>query len=225
MLLPNACLHWYLLRVLCRSRSFLEHLSIPDSAFACIGRQLEVLCQFKSIHWTRILTEPTEHAARKVVGKRRQVLAVGLLVPNTRHDNQVFRAGQRAKIAGDAESFIIVGINIEPWCAPITFSYFRPLGRVLLSVNVLWILIAERDPKRLKQIHQQDLLCESAHKLPPRAASYPTTFYIYILTTSASSPGNSPIMVGVVMSQRRERGVESSTHSIRDRCAPGARRI
>src|SRR5215813_8260306 len=73
---------------------------------------------------------------------------------------------QCAKIAGDAESFISVGIDIEPWCAPKAFSYSGPLRRILLRVDVLRILVAERDPQRLKQINQQDLLEESAHKVP-----------------------------------------------------------
>src|SRR5262249_27497968 len=122
LLLPSAMEPTYSLLVLCRSRSLLQHLAIPDSAFACIARQLEVLGQLKSIHRTGILTEATEHAAREVVSERRQVLATGLLVPLAGHHNQVLRAGQRAKIAGNAECFIGVGIDIEPWRTPIAFS-------------------------------------------------------------------------------------------------------
>src|SRR5229473_1080909 len=101
--LPPANRPTYSLLVLRRSRSLLKHLSVPDSTFACIARQLEVLGQFKGIHRTGILTEPTEHAAREVVGELRQVLATGLLVPHAGYHNQVLRTGQRAEIAGDAE--------------------------------------------------------------------------------------------------------------------------
>src|SRR6516165_12090069 len=58
-------------RVMDRSRSLLKHLSVPDSALACVARQLEVLGQLKRIHQTGILTEPTEHATQQVVGERR----------------------------------------------------------------------------------------------------------------------------------------------------------
>src|SRR5262249_49798356 len=88
--------HTYSLRVLRRSRSLLEHLPIPDSVFSRMASQLKVLRQFECIHRTGILTEPTEHAARNVVGKSRQVLAVGLLVAQAGYHNQVFRTGQRA---------------------------------------------------------------------------------------------------------------------------------
>src|SRR5215471_12476593 len=136
----------YPLLVLRRYRSLLKHLSVPDATFACVARQLEVLGQLKSIHRTGVLTEPTEHAAREVVGERRQVLATGLLVPHAGYHNQVFRAGQRAKIAGDAKRFIGVGIDIESWRTPIAFGYFGPLRRILLSVDVFGTLIPERNP-------------------------------------------------------------------------------
>src|SRR5271165_825813 len=136
----------YSLLVLRRSRSLLKHLPVPDSAFACVTRQLEVLGQLKRIHRTGILAEPTEHAAREVVGERRKVLVMGLLVAHAGYDNQVFRTGKRTKIAGDAESFVRVWIDIEPRRTAIAFRYFGPLRRILLSVNVLWILIPEGDP-------------------------------------------------------------------------------
>src|SRR5437899_785628 len=79
------------LLVLRRSRSLFKRLSVPDSTFSCVARQLEVLGQLKRIHWTGILTEPTEHAAREVVGELRQVLATGLLVPHAGYHNQIFR--------------------------------------------------------------------------------------------------------------------------------------
>src|SRR5215831_2131614 len=132
--------------VLRRSRSLLKHLSVPDATFACVARQLEVLGQLKRIHRTGVLTEPAEHAAREVVGERRQVLAARLLVAHAGYYDQILRTGQRAKIAGDAECFIGIGIDIEPWGTPVAFSYFGPLRRILFSVDVLWILIPERDP-------------------------------------------------------------------------------
>jgi hypothetical protein len=144
----------HLLRVLRWSRSLLKHLSIPDSPFPCVARQLEVLRQFKGVHGTGILTEATEHAAREVVGKRRQVFAASLLVSHACYHDQIFRAGQRAQIAGDAESFISVRIDVESWRAPIAFCYSGPLSRILLGVDVLWILIPECDPQPLKQIYQ-----------------------------------------------------------------------
>src|SRR5258707_15696434 len=87
----------YFLRVLRRSRSLFEHLPIPDSAFACIARQLEVLRQFKCIHRTGILTEPTEHAAREVVGKSREVLAAGVLCPHAVYPDHALPPRLRAK--------------------------------------------------------------------------------------------------------------------------------
>src|SRR5215467_13197398 len=141
-----------------RSRSLLEYLPIPDSAFTRIARQLEILRQFKRVDRTGIFTEPTEHAAREVVGKRRQFLPPSLLVPQAAYHNQVFRTRQRAKIAGDAESFVCVRVEIEPRRAPIALSYSGSLRGVLLGVDVPWILMPERDPHPLQQIHQQDLL-------------------------------------------------------------------
>src|SRR5260370_32353532 len=102
----------YSLLVLRRSRSLLKHLPVPDSTFACVARQLKVLGQLKRIHRTGILAEPTEHAAREVVGERGQILVMGLLVAHAGYSNQVFRAGKRAKIARDAERFVRVGRDI-----------------------------------------------------------------------------------------------------------------
>ena len=94
---PPRNLSSYSLLILRGSRSLLKHLPVPDSTFA----GSEVLGQLK-----RIVAEATEHTAREVVGKCCQVLVVG----SARRwaDNQVFR-DKRAKIAGDAESFICVG--------------------------------------------------------------------------------------------------------------------
>src|SRR5215471_38039 len=94
------------LLVLGRSWSLLKHLSVPDSTFACVARQLKILSQLKSINWTGVLTEPAEHAAREVIGEPRQVFATGLIVPLAGHHHQVFRTGERTKSTGDAECFI-----------------------------------------------------------------------------------------------------------------------
>src|SRR5260370_27491333 len=100
----------YSLLVLRRPRSLLKHLAVPDSTFACVARQLEVLGQLKRIHRTRILAEPTEHTAREVVGEPGQILVIDLLVAHAAYYNQVFRAGKRAKIPGHADSFVSIGI-------------------------------------------------------------------------------------------------------------------
>src|SRR5260370_29695254 len=70
----------YSLLVRRRPRSLLKHLAVPDSTFACVARQLEVLGQLKRIHRTGILAEATEHTARQVRGRRGQILVMGLLV-------------------------------------------------------------------------------------------------------------------------------------------------
>ena len=68
------------------------------------------------------------------------------------------------KIAGDAESFISVGIDIEPWCAPKAFSYSGSFRRILLRVDVLRMLIPESHPEPLEEVYQEDLFKKIGHK-------------------------------------------------------------
>ena len=77
-----------------------------------------------------------------------------MLVPYAGHHNQVFRTGQRAKIAGDAKSFISLGINVEPGRPPIAFRYFGPFGWVVFGVDVFGALMAKCNPQALEQVDQ-----------------------------------------------------------------------
>src|SRR5438445_1710883 len=138
-----------------RRRSLLQAVAVPNRPFTGIGGHLKILRQFQTIGGTSILAKAAKHAARGVVGKRGEHLAPRSVVALPANYNQVFRAGQRAKIARDAQRFAGFWTVIEPRRAAIALGNHRPLQRILLGVDVLWVLGAEGQQQALPEVHHE----------------------------------------------------------------------
>jgi hypothetical protein len=154
---------WRLLLVLRRLRTFFQRLAIPDPAFASVAGEFEILREFEGIDGTSVLAEATEHAAAQVVGEVGQFLAAGLLVARARYHDQIFRASQRAQVTGDTHGLVGIGINIQPRRAPVPLRHLRPLQGILLGIDLLGILVAERDLQPLKQVDQKNFAEQALH--------------------------------------------------------------
>ena len=126
-----------------RSGSNFQAVPIPDGAFAIVMSHLEILSQLKAIGGASVLAQSAEHAARSVVSERGQNFSPCGVVSQPSHHDQVFRAGQRAQIAGNAKQFARLGIHVQPRCAAIALRYHRAFLRILLGCNVLGRLVAK----------------------------------------------------------------------------------
>jgi len=94
------------------SRPDFEPMTVPNGAFAAVAGQLEILREFEAICGASIFAQAAEHAARGIVRKRGEHFPARGIVALPAHYNQIFRAGQRAKVAGDAERFARLRIDI-----------------------------------------------------------------------------------------------------------------
>ena len=148
-----------------RRRSLLQAMAVPNRPFAGIGGHLKILRQFQTIGGTSILAKAAKHAARGVVGKRGKHFAARGIVALPANYNQVFRAGQRTKIARDAQRFAGFWTVIEPRRTAIALGNHRPLQRILLGIDVLWILRAERQQQALPEVHHKHAAKYFHHKL------------------------------------------------------------
>ena len=92
-------------------------MPVPDGSFASVVGHLEVLGQLQGVGRAGVLAETAKHAPREVVGEGGQNFAAALLVALPAHDDQVFRATQRAEVAGDAEGLAGFRVVIQS-CAP-----------------------------------------------------------------------------------------------------------
>src|SRR2546426_2240880 len=102
--------YYGLFPILRRLRALLQHLAVPDSAFAGVVGQLEVLGQLQRVRGTGVLAQSAEHAAAQVVSKIGEFLAAGLLVAFARDYDQVLWADQGTQVAGDAHGLVGIGI-------------------------------------------------------------------------------------------------------------------
>jgi hypothetical protein len=143
--------------------TFFQRLAIPDPALTSIAGEFEILRKFERVHGTGVLAEAAEHAAAQIVSKVGEFLAAGVLVARTRNHDQIFRARQRAQVAGNAHGLVGIGVHVQPGRAPVTLGHLRPLHGILLGINFLGILIAERDPQSLKQVNQENLAEKARH--------------------------------------------------------------
>src|SRR6266851_3575615 len=162
-----------LLTVLRGLRAFFKRLAVPDPTLAGVAGELEILRQFESVDRTGVLAQAAEHAAAQVVGEIGKFLAAGLLVALARDHDQIFGTSQRTQIAGNAHGLIRVGVHVEARCAAITLGHLRPFQRILLGIDFLGILIAERNLQSLKQIDQEDFAEQAWH--PHIGVSIPLT--------------------------------------------------
>ena len=114
-------------RVPRRRGAFLEAVAVPDRAFARIGSHLEILSELEAVGRARILAEAAEHATRGVIRKISEHLAArGVIAMPADHD-QIFRAGQRAQVAGDAQRFARFRIHVQARRAAVALGDHRPL--------------------------------------------------------------------------------------------------
>jgi len=130
-------------------------MPIPDRAFARVGGHLKILGQFQAIGRAGIFAQTAEHATGSVVGKRGQHFAPSGIVAVPPDDDQIFRAGQSAEIAGDTKSFAGFRVHIQARRAAIPFRHHRALLRILLGINIFWILRAEGEEQTLPKIRQK----------------------------------------------------------------------
>src|SRR5881397_2108361 len=99
--------------------SLLEHLAVPDETRARIGRQLEILRQLKTVSWTSFLAERAEHATRSIEDEFVENFFATRFAGDHHLDvhrndvDAIFRTRQRAKVAGDAERVVRLGIHVE----------------------------------------------------------------------------------------------------------------
>jgi hypothetical protein len=152
-----------LARVMRRGRANFQTVPVPDGAFAAETGHLEILRQFQAISWAGVFAQTAEHAARSVIRKCSQNFAPCGVVPQPSHHNQIFRACQRAQIAGNAKRFAGFGIDVQSRRPAIPLGHHRPLLRILLGGNVLRSLVTERDPHALEQVHQEDASQQFSH--------------------------------------------------------------
>ena len=115
-------------------RPFLKHLPVPDHPVPVVMRDLEVLSELQCVHWAGILTQSTEHAARKVVGEVRQLL-LAVFRPLPADHDQILRAGQRTQVAGDAEGLAGLRVVVEARGAAVALGDGRALEGVLLGIE------------------------------------------------------------------------------------------
>ena len=115
---------------------------------------------------------PQNMQRESVVGEGGQDLAArGIIALPADHD-QIFRAGQGAEIAGDAQRFAGLRIDVEARGAAIALGHHGPLERILLGVNILGILVAEGHPHALGQVHKKKLPEQILHRVrsvPPHS--------------------------------------------------------
>src|SRR5437879_13507505 len=93
---PNSN-YYGLLPILRGLRTLLQHLAVPDGAFASVAGELEVLSELKGIGRTGVLAEAAKHAAAQVVGEVGKFFAAGFLVAPGREHGQGLRTRQRGQ--------------------------------------------------------------------------------------------------------------------------------
>ena len=138
-----------------RSRSLLEPMPVPDCAFTRVGGHFEILRELQTIGRASVLTKSAKHAARGVVCECRQDLTSRGVVALPANDDQIFRAGQRTKIASNAQRLAGFWIDIEAGRAAIALRNHRPFQGILLSIDVLWVLRAKGEQQALPEVHHK----------------------------------------------------------------------
>jgi hypothetical protein len=149
--------------VMCRSGSNFQAVPIPDGTFTVVMSHLEILGQFETIRGASVLAQSAEHAARSVVSECGQNFSPCGVVPQPSHHNQVFRAGQRTQIAGNAQRFARLRIHIQTRCATIALRDHRPFLGILFGCNVLGSLVAKGQHHAFYQVPQKDAFQKFFH--------------------------------------------------------------
>src|SRR5919206_3053120 len=126
---------------LARLAPLLKHLAVPDEAGARVGRQFELLRQFKAGRRASLLAERAEHTARGVEDELVEDLLLARLAGDHHLDvhrddiDAVLGAGQRAEVAGDAEALVRLRVHVQTRGAVEARRHLRTHLRVLLGVD------------------------------------------------------------------------------------------
>jgi hypothetical protein len=142
-----------------------QAMTVPDGAFAAVVGHLEILGQFEAIGGAGVFAEAAEHAAGGVVGEGGEDFSAGGVVAQPANYDQIFRARERAKIAGNAERFAGFGVDIQARGAAITFGDHGALLRILFRVYVLGRLVAKSEPHAFEEVYQKDTAKKFVHLL------------------------------------------------------------
>ena len=138
--------------------TFFQAVPVPDCALARVGCHLEVLRELEAIGRASVLAQPAKHAARSVVGEVGQHLAASRVIAMPADDDQIFRAGQRAQVAGDAKRLARLRIHVQARRAAVPFRDHRALQRILLGIDILRILRPKSQNQSLPEIRQEQPL-------------------------------------------------------------------
>lgn len=133
--------------VLDRARPFFKHLAVPDQPFAGVRGQFEILRQFQGIHGAGVLAKSAKHTARQVVSEVDEVFSAGLLVALADDDDEIFGACNRTKVARNAESFPVFGIDVQPGRAAVTFGNSGAFQWILIGDPFVGALALECNPQ------------------------------------------------------------------------------
>jgi hypothetical protein len=170
-------------------RALFQGFAVPDPAFAGIAGEFEILREFEGVNGASVFAEAAEHAAAQVVGEVGEFLAAGVLVAGAGNHNQILRTRQRAQVAGNAHGLVRVGVNVQARRSAVALGHLRPLQRILLGIDLLGILVPERDLQSLQQINEEDFAQKTRHAHD--AASIPLNRRI-AQTCAQPSPASNP---------------------------------
>src|SRR5437870_10467935 len=98
--------------------SLFQHFAVPYKTGARIGCQLEILRQLETVSRTSLLAQSAEHATRSIKDKLVEDFLAARLAGHDNFDihgkdvDAVFGAGQRAKVASDAERVMRFRIHV-----------------------------------------------------------------------------------------------------------------
>jgi hypothetical protein len=132
--------------------AFFEPVAVPYRTFAAIISHLEILSELQRVGGTSIFAQSAEHAARGVVGEKRQNFSPCGVVSLPANHDQVFRARERAQIACDTQRLSGFWVLVQARRTTVTFRHHGAFERVLLGVNVARKLRPERDAHTLQKI-------------------------------------------------------------------------
>src|SRR5262249_40588259 len=142
----------------------------------------------EGIHRARILTQAAEHAAGEIVSESGQFFAARLLVALAPYHDQRLGARQGAQIAGDTQRLTVIRVDVQPRCATVALGHLGTFGRVLLGIDIFWILIAKRNAEPLQQVHQKNSSQKLSHVFYRSTSPSTISNVPIIATTSATRP-------------------------------------
>src|ERR1700693_996139 len=76
-----------------RRGALFQPVTVPDGAFTGIGGHLKVLRKLEAISGAGVFTKAAKHAARSVVGERRQNFTASEVIALPADHDQIFRTG------------------------------------------------------------------------------------------------------------------------------------